>query len=119
MCIFKKKTKITTINEINRKDIINTIYSASLEFGKNWWRPIDELAHEQYPLLPVNEVNDIVAYLYNVRKEIFEFVEKLYYLKDANLVKKTEEFIKINYSWMNEKNMNRSIGQGQYYAWHD
>jgi hypothetical protein len=49
-------------------------------------------------------VSEISIYLFNVRKDIFDFVEKLYYLKDTDLVEKAEEFIKINYLWMNETN---------------
>jgi hypothetical protein len=103
MCIFKK-SKINSINDMNRNIVMNTIYSASLEFGKNWMRPIDELAHEHYPLLPDRDVSEISIYLFNVRKDIFDFVEKLYYLKDTDLVEKAEEFIKKNYLWMNETN---------------
>jgi hypothetical protein len=113
-----RRSKITQINEENKNKIINKIYSASLDFGNNWMRPIHELAKELYPALPQHEIIERSAYLYQVREDIFKCVLNLYLLCDGDLAQKAKDYIKSKYDWMNEENIIRSINQGQYYAWH-
>jgi len=99
---------------------LNIIYGASLEFGKNWMRPIIELAQERIPDLAEPELTTICSYVEAVRNDINELVLENYdeLVNDKVSQDKIKDIIRQRYAWMNEDNVSRGFSQGMYYAWH-
>ena len=103
------------------EQILNTVYSSSLEFGKNFHRPIIEIIEELYPDISNDEKISIVSYIEQTRNDIENYFYSNYDYKseDANkeLQHRGKQWIKNKYHWMNTENINRSANQGMYYAW--
>ncbi|WP_222703768.1 hypothetical protein, partial [Fusobacterium necrophorum] len=60
-------------------------------------------------------------YIEEIKKEIETFFYENYSIENGNssiLKKKIYMMISEKYSWMNEKNKNRTYSQGMYFAWH-
>lgn len=50
--------------------ILNTVYSASLEFGENFHKPIIDIVAELYPYIPDDEKTAIADYIGQTRDAI-------------------------------------------------
>ena len=68
------------------EQILNTVYSSSLEFGKNFHRPIIEIIEELYPDISNDEKISIVSYIEQTRNDIENYFYSNYDYKneDAN-----------------------------------
>lgn len=104
------------------EQILNTVYSASLEFGENFHRPIIEIIEEFYSDISNDEKISIASYIEQIRNDIENYFYSNYDYKNetANmeLQHHGKQWIKNKYHWMNIENINRSVSQGMYYAWH-
>ena len=94
------------------EEILNTIYSASLEFGENFHKSILEIDEEK---------TSTAYYIEKTRDSIERYFCNQYDCKnenvDSELRKQGEKWIKDNYPWLNSENVNRALSQGMYYAW--
>jgi 8-oxo-dGTP pyrophosphatase MutT (NUDIX family) len=106
-----------------RRSDLNRLYSASLEFGSNWRRPVGELAVTVLAHLPAEERAALVDMVERCRTEIEEEIERMHLEVQGTWSRPTyrlvEEWIALRYPWMTAANRRRAIRQGQYYAWHD
>ena len=103
------------------EEILNTIYSASLEFGENFHKSILEIVEELYPYISDEEKTSTANYIEQTRDSIERYFCNQYDCKnknvDSELRKQGEKWIKDNYPWLNSENVNRALSQGMYYAW--
>ncbi len=53
---------------------LNALYSASLEFGANWRRPLDQLAAERLPHRPEPELAELVGAISSCRGAIEDHI---------------------------------------------
>ena len=49
------------------EEILNTVYSASLEFGENFHKPIIDIVAELYPYIPDDKKTAIADYIGQTR----------------------------------------------------
>ena len=63
------REEVMTMNE----EILNTVYSASLEFGENFHKPIIDIVAELYPYIPDDEKTAIVDYIKQTKDAIENF----------------------------------------------
>lgn len=109
-------------NQKNINKMLNHIYTKSLDFGKNWRNPLEDIVKETYPKLSPEDQNKLSKRIGATRNKIESYFNDNYIYNNPENDKKLEEsgraFIKHNYPWMNKKNTNRAIYQAFYYAWH-
>jgi hypothetical protein len=109
LCIYNTKT-------------LNKIYGLSLEFGKNWRRPIPNIVEEHFPEISKEERESISCVVKQARATIESYFYDRFDYKDdvayKNLQTSGYKWIKENYSWMSEENIHHAISQAMYYAWH-
>ncbi|WP_156163895.1 hypothetical protein [Demequina maris] len=102
---------------------LNALYSASLEFGANWRRPLDELAAEHLPHRSDPELAELVVLIAECRRAIEDHVLSAYLSNQRKWHRPqaaaAEQWIRTTYPWMNRRNRKRAINQGVYYAYHD
>ena len=66
------------------EEILNTVYSASLEFGENFHKPIIDIVAELYPYIPDDEKTAIADYIGQTRDAIEQyFYDKYDYKKET------------------------------------
>jgi len=99
---------------------LNKLYNASLQFGKNWMRPLPELACERFPNLSEIERDALCKCVDIARESVNEYVLKHYDNEKGLSISKVEAvlWIQCNFPWMSKKNISHGISQGLYYAWH-
>ena len=99
---------------------LNKLYDASLQFGKNWMRPLPELAIKRFPNLTETERDSMCRCVDIARDSINEYVQRHYdYEKGLNIAKEEAVlWIQQKFPWMSKKNISHGISQGLYYAWH-
>lgn len=108
------------------KYILNEMYPLSSGFGTEDRKTIIELTKDNFPNLDEKTRRDMVIYIEKTREEINDYFFKRYdYKNDANsatvntlLQKNGHEWIKQNYPWMNEDNIQSSASEGMYFGWH-
>lgn len=102
--------------------ILNKVYSASLEFGENWRRPIVEIVGELYPQMSETDKTEIAIYVAQTRESIEKYFWDRYDYKNDSVNSKLQsmgkQWVKEQYPWMNDDNINHAISQAMYYAWH-
>ena len=69
------------------EEILNKVYSASLEFGENFHKPIIDIVAELYPYIPDDEKTAIADYIGQTRDAIENFFM-------TNTITKTKQRIK-------------------------
>lgn len=104
------------------EEILNKVYSASLEFGENFHKPIIDIVAELYPYIPDDEKTAIADYVGQTRDAIEQYFYDKYDYKNEKANKELQhqgkQWIENKYCWMNSENVNRAVAQGMYYAWH-
>lgn len=104
----------------NDREIMNTVYGKSLEFGKNYRRPIIDIIHETCPDLSEPDQKELETYLTKVRADIERYFseqsKKKHYLAHESLSFRGRLWIKKNYPWMNNENISHAISQGIYFT---
>ena len=104
-----------------KSEILNYGLDLSMEFGKNWLKPINQRLHNKFPNLNSYELDD-----YNrICKEVNEMAHKFIFdnpvknEKDLNFIDFStfENFMKQNYSWISKENAKRLYNQSCYYAY--
>lgn len=104
------------------EEILNMVYSASLEFGEHFHRPVIEIVEELYPRIDSDEKTSIAEYIEQTRDTIEQYFYDGYDCGNENankeLQRRGKQWIKNKYSWMNCENVDRAASQGMYYAWH-
>ncbi|MPN21484.1 hypothetical protein SDC9_168864 [bioreactor metagenome] len=103
-------------------DVLNRIYELSLEFGKNWRRPVLTIVQEVSPYLSLEEQQQISAYIEETRGRVETYVSKRY-IEDqpgriSELQRQCTEWIKAEFPWMRADTILHAISQAIYYAWH-
>lgn len=102
---------------------INTLYSASLEFGAQWCRPLDELAAERLPHRSGPELADMVMEVSECRRAIEDHILNAYLANEREWrrvhAEAADRWIRSTYPWMSRRNRRHAISQGLYYAWHE
>ena len=103
------------------KNLLNDLYSESIQFGANYRKPIINIVKELCPCMSQKEQKELADYIEFVRGSIEDYIYKGYYNKYKDnfekLQKKSKQFIKKEYSWMNSHNIGHAISQGIYFAW--
>lgn len=112
--VFKDKLNILT-----DKNVLNKALSLSLEWGKEWLKPIQNRLMYIIPRLSGNDIEKISEYIIGVRDDIFEKIYNDHFDSesqtfDSDVVRITKE----KYPWINKNNLSRLDSQGRYYAWH-
>lgn len=104
-----------------KSDELNLVYSASLEFGANWRKPIPDIVKELLPELVKSEQLKLSQYIEETRKTIENHIYDSYNREDDskndNLSSEATAWVKSNYPWMNDDNVGHAVSQGIYYAW--
>lgn len=104
-------------------DELNVVYDASLEFGKNWLRPVAELAAQRLPGRSPEFYAAVAGVVEACRSEVEQHVAQehrrlngKWSRRDAAAV---DAWMSGRFPWMNGRNRKRALSQGQYYAHHD
>lgn len=104
------------------KELLNLIYHASMGFGKDFGKPVIELIEELCPELPNGRKETLATTIEQTKKAIEQYFFDSYDRKseEANqtLQEQGKQWIKEQYPWMEEDNVNRAANQGMYFAWH-
>lgn len=104
------------------EELLNIIYYASMEFGKDFGKPLIELIEELYPELPHEQKDALATSIEQTKRAVEQYFFDSYDTKneEANqtLQERGKQWIKEQYPWMDEENVNRAAGQGMYFAWH-
>ena len=100
----------------------NTLYSAAVEFGSNWRRPLAELASERLPAPTGAQRDDLVRTVSACRDAIEDHIRERYEVVNGNWASReqtaAESWIVRNFPWMDPENVRHAVSQGLYYAWH-
>lgn len=98
----------------------NTLYRAALRFGKDWLRPVDELADKVLPSLSEERKAALVAAVIECRDEINAHIWDEYADDgwDRRKNRVATRWVRERYPWMTAGNISRAVSQGVYYAWH-
>ena len=103
-------------------DALNKIYECSLEFGKNWRRPILDIVQEILPNRSIEEQTEISAYIAGTRSKIETYFCERYVSDQSDLIsalqRQGEEWIKTEFPWMRAETILHAVSQVLYYAWH-
>ena len=102
------------------KEIMNTVYQKSLEFGENYRRPIMDIINESYPELSDTDKKRLERYITEVRTDIEQYFsdrsEQHHAFFDDWVSFKGKVWIHKNYPWMNAENINHAISQAIYFT---
>ncbi|CAB4704174.1 MAG: hypothetical protein F2667_05795 [Actinobacteria bacterium] len=104
------------------RDSRNILFAASLEFGKNWMRPISDLAAERIGNEPSEVQETLSAEIESTRAGINEWIQQRW--DSVNGKWRTPDtaaassWVVASYPWMDKRNIKRAISQGCYYAHH-
>ena len=103
-------------------DVLNRVYELSLEFGKNWRRPILDIVQEILPNRSIEEQTEISTYIEGARSKIETYFYERYVSDQSDLIsalqRQGEEWIKTEFPWMRAETILHAISQALYYAWH-
>ena len=72
------------------EEILNTVYSASLEFGENFHKPIIDIVAELYPYIPDDEKTAIADYIGQTRDAIEQYFYDKYDYKNETANKELQ-----------------------------
>ena len=72
------------------EEILNKVYSASLEFGENFHKPIIDIVAELYPYIPDDEKTAIADYIGQMRDDIENFFYDKYDYKNEKANKELQ-----------------------------
>ena len=101
---------------------LNLLYSAALEFGLNWRRPLNRLASERMPDRAESYRNAVALLVEQSRAEIEAYINDAFTRSNrewhATDAGETETWIAERFPWMTPRNRTHGISQGVYYAWH-
>ena len=102
--------------------VLNRIYELSLEFGKNWRRPVLTIVQEVSPNLSFEEQKQISTYIEKTRSRIETYFYERYVSDQAEMIsalqRQGEAWIKVEFPWMNPETIRHAISQAMYFAWH-
>lgn len=101
--------------------VLNRIYELSLEFGKNWRKPVLTIVQEVSPNLSFEEQKQISTYIEEARSRIETYFYERYVSDQAEMIsalqRQGEAWIKVKFPWMNPETILHAISQATYYAW--
>ena len=101
--------------------VLNRIYELSLEFGINWRRPVLTIVQEVSPNLSFEEQKQISTYIEKTRSRIEAYFFERYVSDQSEMISALqrigEEWIKVEFPWMNPETILHAISQAIYYAW--
>jgi len=102
--------------------VLNRIYELSLEFGKNFRRPVLTIVQEVSPNLSLEEQKQISSYIEKTRSRIETYFYERYVSDQPDMISALqrlgEEWIEVEFPWMNPETILHAISQATYYAWH-
>ena len=102
-------------------EALNKIYELSLEFGKNWRRPVLTIVQEVSPNLSIEEQQRISVYIEETRNRVETYISKRYVgdqpEKISALQRQGKKWIKAKFPWMQDETILHAISQAIYYAW--
>ncbi|MGH3459477.1 hypothetical protein [Aeromicrobium sp.] len=106
----------------SEKDL-NRLFSAALQFGKNWMRPVPDLAAERLAHRSQKERAVMATLIEKCRSGINAHIEEVHIRLagawDKSAARDVDAWIAGKYPWMSRRHRRHAIRQGQYYAWHD
>lgn len=104
------------------RDPHNVIMDAALEFGPKWRRPILELASERCPTLSTADRAAISAEVEVARDEVEEWVASRFKAVAGRWSGRdnaeARRWVSQRLPWMNGRNVQHTVNQSVYYAWH-
>lgn len=107
---------------LSEKDL-NELFTAALEFGVNWRRPVSDLAADHFPDYSDEQVDLLVAAVEEARSSIEAYVVSTHISLAGQWTRaetmRTDAWAKARFSWISPENRRRALSQGRYYAWHD
>ena len=116
------------MSEPSAKDL-NTVYAASLEFGKHWRDPIADLARERLPARSAEYRDSLATQVDTCRREIEEYIQSQCHLRavfhphgvgwSRAEEREARQWIALHYPWMNGRNQSHAVSQGLFYAQRD
>ena len=109
--------RATNVGEFSHQ-MLNVALDMSLEWGENWFQPINERIRTAYPELSADDAQTLDDWCVEAREFAYAEVEKWYALEVENKADKAMETTRRKYPQINERNLSHLYGQGIYYAWH-
>ena len=111
----------------SREEILNKGLKYSLEFGKNWMRPINERLSRRFPNLTNAELEEFNRICEQTRNSSLNHMsEILQRITDQqNRVKEKEiksaitEWMRDQFPWVSSSNIKRIHSTGMYFGWKD
>lgn len=111
---FHDKTDI-----LSDKKILNIALKRSLEWGKNFTKPLDMKLMNSVSDLSGTDIDKISKYVIQVRDNIlWDIYYSNYNAKSESFLVDCKKITKETYPWINETNLSSLDSQGRYYAWH-
>jgi len=103
-------------------DVLNRVYELSLEFGKNWRRPVLTIVQEVSPNWGIEKQKRISAYIEKTRSRVETYISERYVSDQSEMIsalqRQGEDWMKAEFPWMNAETILHGINQAIYYAWH-
>ena len=99
-------------------ELLNLALDMSLEWGENWFQPINERIRAAHPELSADDAQTLDDWCVEAREFAYAEVEKWVTLEVENKAAQAMETTRQKYPQINEPNLSHLYGQGMYYAWH-
>ena len=103
-------------------DVLNRVYELSLEFGKNWRRPVLTIVQEVSPNLSIEEQQRISTYIEETRSKVETYINERYMSDQPEMIselqRQSEKWMRAEFPWMRAETILHAISQAIYYAWH-
>ena len=112
--VFQNRTDVLTDYRL-----LNRALKLSLEWGKEWERPLNNKIMKAVPYLSGSDIDQIADYIVKVRDDV---IWRIYYdhydyiSEDFKI--DVEAATKEKYPWIDSSNLLSLHSQGRYYAWH-
>jgi hypothetical protein len=99
--------------------LLNHAMELSLEWGKEFEKPLNNKIMKAVPYLSGNDIDEIADYVIKVKDDVIWHVYHDHYdYKSESFTIDVEAITKEKYTWINISNLRSLHSQGRYYAWH-
>ena len=115
--VLMKKQEAVDVSPFSA-ELLNVALDMSLEWGKNWFAPIQDRIREAYPELSPEDADILDSWCIEAREYAYALVEEEYPMALRNEKGTAMDRVQQKYPQIDKKNLSHLYSQGMYYAWH-